>query len=117
MATIHNLIPQHDLKVVPRATTSLTPNPRNSRTHPQRQLRKLCEAIGQFGFVAPILIDTQGMILCGHARWAVAQKLGLETVPTVTIAGLSPAEVLIHLRENSADPNGQAGILPPARLQ
>lgn len=40
----------------------------------------------------PMLIDETGTILAGHGRLEAAKRLGRSEVPTLTIAGLNPAE-------------------------
>ncbi len=45
-----------------------------------------------FGFTQPIIIDEDGMILCGHARYFAALKLGLIHLPAIRMSHLSAAE-------------------------
>ena len=71
---------------------SLRPDPRNARTHSDKQIHQLAQAMRQFGFTVPILIDEAGRILAGHARLAAARRLGLAEVPTLRISGLSEAQ-------------------------
>jgi ParB-like chromosome segregation protein Spo0J len=52
----------------------LKPNPRNARTHPQKQVREIAASIEAFGFTAPIITDENGKILAGHARYAAAHQ-------------------------------------------
>ena len=65
------------------------PNPNNARIHPQAQLRKLADAILEFGFLVPILVDGGGMILAGHARYQAALLLRLTSVPVVRVSHLT----------------------------
>jgi ParB-like chromosome segregation protein Spo0J len=69
-------------------TTSLRPSSRNARTHPKKQIEQIADSVRRFGWTYPILIDELGNILCGVGRWLAAQKLGLATVPVITIIGL-----------------------------
>lgn len=78
--------------VIERPINELTPNPRNARTHPKKQLRQLANSIERFGFTNPVLIDDDGQILGGHGRVEAARLLGLKQVPTLTLSHLSPAE-------------------------
>jgi DNA modification methylase len=73
-------------------TSSLTPNPRNARTHSKRQIGQIAESIRSFGFVVPIVVDENKMILAGHGRHKAAQHLGLAAVPVVEVGNLSPAK-------------------------
>jgi hypothetical protein len=40
----------------------------NPRLHPRSQIDKLARAIDEFGFLIPVLIDSQNRVLAGHAR-------------------------------------------------
>jgi ParB-like chromosome segregation protein Spo0J len=46
----------------------LTNNPRNSRTHSQRQIRQIADSIEAFGFTNPVLLDGSNTIIAGHGR-------------------------------------------------
>jgi DNA modification methylase len=73
-------------------TPSIRPNPANVRTHPKKQIRLLARIIQQFGFVVPIIVDENDIILAGHGRWLAAKLIGLRTVPVIKLRGLSEAE-------------------------
>jgi ParB-like chromosome segregation protein Spo0J len=81
-----------DRVIIERPIDDLTPNPRNARTHPKKQLRQLASSIERFGFTNPVLIDDAGQIMAGHGRVEAARLLGLKQVPTLTLSHLSPAE-------------------------
>src|SRR5262245_33285730 len=74
------------------AIDALTPNGRNARTHSRKQVRQIADSIGAFGFLVPILIDENNVIIAGHGRYAAAKLLGLEQVPVVEVRGLSEAK-------------------------
>ena len=66
----------------------------------QRNLRKyddtipvLEECIRQFGFDDPIVIDNDNFIICGHARWKAARRLGLKELPCIKVTDLNPRQV------------------------
>lgn len=71
---------------------SLKDNPLNPRLHPASQIKALARSIKQFGFVIPVIIDKDGMLVCGHGRVEAARSVGLETVPAVRLEHLSPAQ-------------------------
>jgi DNA modification methylase len=70
----------------------IKPNRRNAKKHPARQILLLVENYKIFGFTQPIIIDEAGMILCGHARYFAASKLGLIHLTAIRLSHLSPAE-------------------------
>ena len=76
-----------DIEYVP--ISALKKNPRNARSHSPEQIAKLRASISNFGFLVPVVVDEQSMLLCGHARVTAAEKLGLSTVPAVRVGSLS----------------------------
>jgi hypothetical protein len=70
----------------------LISDPRNARTHTDRQVRQIADAILAFGFTSPVLVDAAGVIIAGHARTAAAVSLGLSVVPCIRVAHLDDAQ-------------------------
>ncbi|RVQ65538.1 DNA methylase N-4, partial [Croceicoccus ponticola] len=69
------------LTVVYKPIESLTPDPRNARTHPKRQIEQIVASIRAFGFTNPILTDPQGNLIAGHGRLRAAKAMDLAEVP------------------------------------
>ena len=67
------------LSVMYRPLASLRANPRNARTHTKAQLRQIADSIRAFGFLNPIILDDEGVVLAGHARLAAASSAGLHS--------------------------------------
>lgn len=59
-----------------RPPCGLTENPDNPTFHPRDQLDQLKHSIRSFGFAAPIIIDANGVVLCGNGRLIAARELG-----------------------------------------
>lgn len=83
----------HPLEVELRPIGTLKPAARNARRHSERQIEQVASSIRQFGFTNPVIIDADGTIVAGHARFEAARLLGIEDVPTLAIAYLTPAEL------------------------
>lgn len=66
---------------------------KNARTHSDKQIDLIARSIREFGFVNPVLIDRDKIIIAGHGRFEAALRLGLKTVPTVQLDHLSEAQV------------------------
>lgn len=73
-------------------TNALKLNPRNPRTHPQKQIAQIAASIQRFGFPVPIVADHAGTLLAGEARLKAAIKLGLSEVPVIRIQLLTEAD-------------------------
>src|ERR1051325_11422812 len=70
----------------------LIPHARNSRTHSEDQVAQIAGSIAEFGFVNPVLVGNDGVIVAGHGRVLAARKLGLTEVPVIVLAHLSPTQ-------------------------
>jgi len=80
------------LAIEPRPVAGLRPARRNARTHSKRQIHQVAASIQQFGFINPIVVDEEGRIVAGHARWEGAKLLGLDKVPTIRIEHMTEAQ-------------------------
>ena len=84
-----------------RDPRSLRPYMGNPRTHSKAQIRKIARNIEQFGFLVPLLVDREDVVIAGHARLDAALKLQLPEVPVVLIDHLTPADVkALRLADN-----------------
>ena len=70
----------------------LVPYARNARTHSDAQVAQIAASIAEFGFNAPILVDSNDGIVAGHGRLLAARKLGLSEVPVVVLDHLSDTQ-------------------------
>jgi DNA modification methylase len=70
----------------------LVPYTRNARTHSPEQVAQIAASIVEFGFNAPILVDSSAGIVAGHGRLLAARKLGLAEVPVVVLDHLSETQ-------------------------
>ena len=92
MASIEVLIMNAKLQVEYRRIDSVTPYARNARTHSKDQIRQIAKSIKAFGFINPVLVDKDGILVAGHARVLAAQQLGLSSIPIICVNHLSEAE-------------------------
>jgi ParB-like chromosome segregation protein Spo0J len=46
-----------NLRIEWRPVSALKPNPRNARTHSEKQIHQIAQSIKEFGFLNPVLID------------------------------------------------------------
>ena len=53
----------------------------------------VAESIRRFGFRQPIVVDGDGVIVCGHTRYRAAQKLGLTEAPVHVATDLTPEQI------------------------
>lgn len=79
-------------KIIQRKVKDLVPYARNSRTHSEQQVAQIAASIKEWGWTTPVLVDDVGGIIAGHGRIMAAQKLGIDSVPTVVAQGWSDAK-------------------------
>src|ERR1700738_450220 len=83
----------NELRVSAWPIDKVIPFARNARKIPASAVAKVAASIQEFGWRQPIVIDREGVIICGHTRLLAARKLGLDQVPVHVAANLSPAQV------------------------
>ncbi len=80
------------LNVELRPLAEIKPYGKNPRDN-DAAVDAVAESIRRFGFRQPIVVDAEGVIVCGHTRWKAAQKLGLEQVPVHVARDLTPEQI------------------------
>lgn len=81
------------MNIVEREVDKLIPYSRNAKKHDETQIANVAESIKQFGFVQPVVVDKNGVIVIGHCRTLAAKKLGMKTVPCVMVDELTDEQV------------------------
>ena len=66
-------------------TARLVPYARNARTHSDQQIAQIAASMAEFGFVNPILIGDDNVIIAGHGRLMAAQRLGMSEAPVIVL--------------------------------
>lgn len=64
-------------------------NPRNNEV----AVDKVAASIKRLGFLFPIIIDINYVIICGHTRKKACEQLGIKNVPCIKIDDLSPEQI------------------------
>jgi ParB-like chromosome segregation protein Spo0J len=80
------------MKIEARKLSELKPYPHNPRINDQG-VDAVANSIREFGFLVPVVLDREDVIVAGHTRAKAAAKLGMEEVPTVKAADLTPAQI------------------------
>jgi DNA modification methylase len=80
------------MKIETRPLAGIQPYEQNPREN-EAAIAAVAESIKQFGFRQPIVIDGDGVIVCGHTRWKAAQKLGLAEVPVHVATDLTSEQI------------------------
>ncbi len=74
-----------------RRLSEITPYENNPRVNDDG-VEAVAESIKAFGFKVPMVLDKDGVIICGHTRYKAAQKLGIDQVPCVIADDLTEKE-------------------------
>lgn len=80
------------MKIELRKLSDIKPYPGNPRINDDA-VGAVAASIREFGFRQPIVVDADGVIICGHTRYKAAQNLGLEKVPVHVAKDLSPEKI------------------------
>lgn len=71
----------------------LIPYDRNTKKHDKTQINNVAESIKQYGFVQPIVIDKDNVVVIGHCRLLAAKQLKMKEVPCVCVEDLTEEQV------------------------
>lgn len=80
------------MQIVEKKIEEIKPYEKNPRKN-DNAVDAVASSISQFGFKNPIVIDKDGVIVCGHTRYKAAKKLGLDKVPCVVADDLTDEQI------------------------
>ena len=80
-------IKAHEVIKIP--INDLIPYENNARTHSEEQIEKIINSINEFGFINPVIIDENNMILVGHGRITAGKRAGLKEAPCIRVGNLT----------------------------
>jgi ParB-like chromosome segregation protein Spo0J len=80
------------LEVVRMLVSLLIPFVGNSITHSREQVTQIARSIEAFGFVNPILVGPDNVIIAGAGRLLAARQLGMTEVPVIVLGHLTEAQ-------------------------
>lgn len=95
------------MQIVMKSMGEIQPYSKNAKKHDARQIKNVAESIKQYGFVQPVVVDKNNVIVIGHCRALAAKKLGIKEVPCVCVDDLTPEQVnalrLVDNKSNESD--------------
>jgi DNA modification methylase len=101
----NDLIPR--LEFVELDIAALTLPKRNVRTPQATHIREVASAISTLGFIDPVLVDGEGVVLDGVVRVEAARLLGLSKIPCIRADHLTASERrLVRLAVNRLNEKG-----------
>lgn len=71
----------------------LIPYDKNTKRHDATQIANVAESIKQYGFVQPLVIDKNNVVVIGHCRLLAAKKLKMKEVPCVCVDDLTEEQI------------------------
>lgn len=81
------------MKIINKSVAELIPYNKNAKKHDKTQVDNVAASIKNYGFVQPIVIDKNNIVVIGHCRLMAAQKLKLKEVPCVMVDDPTPEQV------------------------
>ena len=81
------------MQIIQKKLADIVPYANNTKKHDETQIKNVAESIKKYGWVQPIVIDNDGIIVIGHCRALAAEKLGIKEVPCVVVSDLTEDEI------------------------
>lgn len=85
-----------------REVGDIMPYEKNPRKFGDDVIDAVASSIKSFGWRQPIVVDVDGVIVAGHARYAAALKMGLKTVPVHVFDGDEKAIRAYRVADNKS---------------
>lgn len=83
----------------------------NNKKHPQEQIDELKKSLTAYGFIQPIVVDKQNVVIIGHGRLEAAKQLAYTEVPAVQLENLTEEQVRrLRLLDNRLSDLGEYDI-------
>ena len=76
-----------------RPLAQLLPSSRHAREHSEAKITALAGSIRRFRSIEPLLIEEDGTIISGVARWLACRRLGIPDVPCIVVSHLTATEI------------------------
>ena len=76
------------MQLIKKKLSEITPYENNPRKN-ETAVEAVAESIRQCGYVAPIIVDENGIILAGHTRYKALLSLGRDEAQVLAADGLS----------------------------
>ena len=67
----------------------IIPYERNAKKHNKKQIENVMESIRQFGFVQPVVVDSDNVLIIGHCRFMAAKRLEMNEIDAVVAKNLT----------------------------
>ena len=81
------------MEILNKPTADLVPYAKNQKKHPKSQVDKIVSSIKEYGFVQPIVVDSNHEVIIGHGRLMAAIELGMDEVPVLVMNNLNDNQV------------------------
>lgn len=88
---------RNKLQIEYRNPSDLNCYKNNSRKHSNEQIERIKKSINEFGFLNPVLLDENDVVVAGHARKQAALELGLEEIPTIRTTHLTEEQMRAYV--------------------
>lgn len=80
------------MQLIYKRLDELNPYENNPRKN-DKAVAGVAASIRQFGFKVPMVVDSSGVIVCGHTRYKAAKELGMKEVPCIIADDLTDEQI------------------------
>lgn len=95
------------MNIVYKNVDELIPYANNTKKHDKTQINNVATSIEKFGFVQPLVIDKNNVVVIGHCRLLGAKQLKMAQVPCICVDELTEEQVnalrIVDNKTNESD--------------
>lgn len=74
-----------NLQIKYRPVSELVPYANNARKHDEKNVAEIAAAISKYGFLDPVAVDKNGVLVWGHGRVLAAKQLNISKIPVIAL--------------------------------
>lgn len=74
----------------------LKPYNKNVKRHTKKQIKHIVNSIKESGYIAPIEIDENNMIISGHGRYEALKQMGYTNIECLQVTGFKSEKLIKH---------------------
>lgn len=81
------------MNIIYKKIEELKPYEKNAKKHDETQIKNVANSIEKFGFVQPLVIDKNNVIVIGHCRYEASKLLKLRELPCLLVDNLTENQI------------------------
>jgi hypothetical protein len=76
------------MKIIKEKLSKITPNEKNIRNHPEKQVNEMIKSLKMFGQIRPLVVDENNIVWAGNGLYLAMKELNWESASILRLSNL-----------------------------